>query len=186
MIIGAMALTAGATGPAAAASAAAKTPPPDYGSTVACKYHTNGDLNQSFTAKFRRIVVTPPQMFATSARQTVGWGFVVERGIAANYGADPMTWTVTYSSPIQKRVATTTRAAAFETMRVGVSVPKGDWEKIDVQYKVKLRMFRYSTNGNVRTTRYLMPDYELYVNGQDWDQENACWGEAKQWVDGPF
>jgi hypothetical protein len=46
--------------------------------------------------------------------------------------------------------------------------------------------YRYSANANVRTTRYLMPDYELYVNGQDWDQENACWGEAKQWVDGPF
>ena len=187
MLVTALALAMTTAAPVGAASNAEKTPPPDYGSTVACKYHTNEDLNWSFTAKFRRIVVAPPQMFATSGRQMVGWRFVVERGLALYYGDVPTTWTVTYTSPTEKRFATTTRAAAFETMRVGVTLPKGDWENRDVKYEVKLQMFRYGANGSVRSkTSYLMPDYVLYVNGQDPDSENLCPGEVEQYVDGPF
>jgi hypothetical protein len=186
-LIGALALATTAAAPVAAAANTSKTPPPDYGSTVACKYHTNEDTNWSFKAKFRRIVVTPPQMFATSGRQTVGWRFVVERGISLYYGDEPTTWTVTYTSPTEKRVATTTRAAAFDSMRVGVTVPKGDWDASDVEYQVKLQMFRYGANGSVHSkTSYLMPTYELYVNGEDWDQESLCLGLAEQWFDGPF
>ena len=187
MLIGALALATSAAAPVAAAAHSGKTPPADYGSTVACRYHTNEDTNWSFKAKFRRIVVTPPQMFAKSGRQMVGWRFVVERGISRYFTDVPATWTVTYTSPTEKRVATTTRAAAFETMRVGVSVPKGDWDASDVVYHVTLQMLRYGPNGAVHSkASYLMPTYELLVNGEDWDQENLCWGLAEQWVDGPF
>ena len=187
MLIGALALATSAAAPVAAAAHSGKTPPADYGSTVACRYHTNEDTNGSFKAKVRRIVVTPPQMFAKSGRQMVGWRFVVERGISRYFTDVPATWTVTYTSPTEKRVATTTRAAAFETMRVGVSVPKGDWDASDVVYHVTLQMLRYGPNGAVHSkASYLMPTYELLVNGEDWDQENLCWGLAEQWVDGPF
>ncbi len=171
---------------ASAAPVAAGTPPPDYGSTVRCKYHTNGNTNQSFTAQFRRIAVTPPQVFAKSGRQTVGWQFNVIRLI--DWGGNT-TWTTTYTSRVQKAVATTTRAAAFNAMRVSVTVPDGDWSDFDVHYRVALKMFWYRANGSLQrqVSHEITSSYGYYVNGTWWDNSwNYCPGVVKQWVDGPF
>ena len=186
-LICAATVAVGAAGPAAAASSAGSTPPADYGSSVKCKYHTNENTQWSFTAKFRKIVVAPPQMFATSGTQTVGWRFSVQRGIS-KYADPPTSWTVTYTSPTQKRSATKTRAAAFDSMTVGVVVPTGDWNPAEVQYMVTLQMFRYAANGSVKSkTTYLMPTYNEYVNGEFFDNyDSNCPGVVKQYVDGPF
>jgi hypothetical protein len=160
---------------------------PDHGSTVRCRYHTNADPNWSFTAQFRRIVVTPPRMLSKSGgRQTVGWQFAVSRLI--DEGTSSVS-TTTYTSKIQKAVATTTRAAAFDNMRVGVTVPTGDWSKSQVQYRILVTLFWYRANGSVQSTAsYLISSsYTYYVNGTWWDDSwNYCPGVVKQWVDGPF
>ena len=167
-------------GPASAAAT------PDYGSSVRCKYHTNGNTNQSFTGQFRRIVVTPPEMFAKSGRQTMGWRFAVTRLIDDGSNS---AWITTYTSKVQKAVATTTRAAAFDNMRVGVTVPTGDWSRTDVHYRITLTMFWYRANGTVQSkiSYQVSSSYNYYVNGGWWDDSwDHCPGAVKQWVDGPF
>ena len=182
--LGLMALTPVAV---AAAPTTGTVTPPDRGSTVRCKYHTNADLNWSFTAQLRRIVVTPPRMLSKSGgRQTVGWQFAVSRLI--DQGSSSVS-TTTYTSKVQKAVATTTRVAAFDNMRVGVIVPTGDWSKSQVQYRILVTLFWYRANGTVQSTvSYLISSsYNYYVNGQWWDNSwNYCPGVVKQWADGPF
>ena len=98
----------------------ARTPAPDFGSTVQCNYRTKSP-GPAFTARrFRKFVVTPPQMFALSGQQKVGWRFAVRRTIDEEDFPFPE---VTYQSPIQIANATTINAAAFQTMSVGVAVP---------------------------------------------------------------
>jgi hypothetical protein len=42
--------------------------PRDHGSTVICKYRTDSPTGQAWTALLKRIVVSPPEMFANSGR----------------------------------------------------------------------------------------------------------------------
>lgn len=166
---------AGASGPALAG-----TTPPNYGSTVMCRYHTNSP-GPAFTAKIRKIIVTPPEMFAKSGQQTVGWRYVVQRTI--DEGAYP-SHQVTYKSPIDKASATTAKAANFETMSVGVALPSVDNLR-DVTYQVELKMMWYRANGSVQSTAsYLMPTYSVHVKGDGWhyseDDHDTC--EAVQWA----
>lgn len=159
---------------------------PDHGSTVRCRYHTDSDTNWSFTAQFRRIVVTPPQMFALSGRQRVGWSFSVNRLI--DVGGN-QSWTTTYTSPIQRATATTSRAASFDNMRVGVTVPRGDWSRSSVEYTVTVHRFWYRANGTVQKANSFLisSSYDYYVNGAWWDDSwNYCPGVVRQTVDGPF
>ncbi len=156
----------------AAAPLAAATAAPDYGAVVNCRYHTKADTNWAFTTPLRRIAVSPPQVFATRGQQTVGWRFSVSRLI--NEGDNPE-WTVTYTSAIQKRSATTTRAADFTTKRVGVTLPKNVENRRHITYTVTLDMLWYRANGNVRSeTSYLMPNYFQILNGELWDK--TAWG----------
>jgi hypothetical protein len=148
---------------------AAYTPPTsDYGNTVECRYKTR-DQGPSFDWRLKSLVVTPPVLFANKPHQQVGWRFVVTRSM--NYGGDP--WQVTYTSPIQKRPATPTTAADFDTQRVGVTIPQVE-NVVSVQYHVTLKLYRYRANGTVKSqTSYLMPymiEHDRY--GENW--ETAC------------
>jgi hypothetical protein len=152
----------------AAAPVAASVPPPDSdGAVVKCRYHTKADTNWAFETPLRRIVVTPPEMFAMSSHQTVGWRFVVKRLIAEG---DNPSWTVTYMSPTQKRLATSSQTAEFETMRVDVAVPKDVGDRRNVSYTVALKKIWYRADGGVQSkTSYPMRDYPQYLNGELWD-----------------
>ncbi len=94
-----------------AAPVAAATPPTSaYGNTVECRYRTS-DSGPAYNWWLKKLVVTPPVLYAKKPHQVVGWRFVVTRAIWDD-GQGP--WTVTYTSPIQKRTATPTSAASFD------------------------------------------------------------------------
>jgi hypothetical protein len=151
-----------------AVPAAAATPPTsDYGNTADCRYKAPGN-GPAFDFRLKNIVVTPPVLYGTKATpQTVGWRFIVTRSMNQESGP----WTETYRSPIQKRTATTTTAADFSTMSVGVTVPNVEnvgW----VHYHVTLKLLRYRSDGSLKSkATYLMPYYKWTENGQEgyWD-----------------
>ncbi len=162
-----------AVGPAFGATA-----PPDYGSSVRCRYVTNSP-GPAYEARIRRITVSPPVMFANSGPERVGWRFVVRRTIDALWPDYP-SHHVTYRSPIQTAQATTANAADFETMSVGVVLPTVE-EPRYVSYQVVIRMIRYRADGSVRsTTSYLMPTYTVRIRGNGWAHtepgDSACNG----------
>jgi hypothetical protein len=146
--------------------ALAGTAPPDYGSTVLCKYRTNSP-GPAFTARLKRINVSPPAMLAKSGQQTVGWRFVVRRTIDEVWRDYP-SHHVTYRSPIQKATATTVKAADFDSMGVDVALPT-TVDPRDVYYEVVIRMTWYRPDGSVNSAiSYLMPDYTVRVRGDGW------------------
>jgi len=181
VFVGTLMLALTATGPVVGASTAGKAAPPDHGSVVTCNYRTNSP-GPAFSAKVRRIVVTPPEMFAKSGHQTVGWRFSVRRTIDEG---DVPSHKVTYRSPIQRATATTTKAAAFTTQSFGVALPTNVEDERDVVYQVVIRMFWYRSDASVQSaTSYLMPDYTVHVQGHGWKytegDHNVC--EAVQWA----
>jgi hypothetical protein len=133
-------------------------------------------------ARLRKITVTPPEMFAKSGQQTVGWRFVVRRTI--NEGDYP-SHQVTYTSPIQTRTATTSEAADFDLQRVAVTLSTSVEDQRDVFYQVVLKLYWYRANGSVQSsTTYLMPDYTVRVKGPDWQYTEGGWNvcDAVQWA----
>ena len=151
----------------------------DYGSTVTCNYRTNSP-GPAFTAKVRKIIVSPPEIFAKSGSQTVGWSFSVQRTIDEGIPSHK----VTYRSPTERAKATTSKAAVFPAMSVGVALPTVDSLR-DVSYQVVLRMTWYRVDGRVQSTvSYLMPVYTVHVQGNGWKytegDHDVC--EAVQWA----
>jgi hypothetical protein len=144
--------------------------PPNYGSTVTCRYKTYEGTAFAGQAKVRKIVVSPPRMFAKSGQQTVGWRFIVSR----TYGTEAAK--TTYVSPIETAVASTTVAAAFATMSVAVSLPRVEnlsW----LEYRVTLRLIWYRGNGTVQSKiTYPMPTYTMFYNGDPDRGYASCWG----------
>jgi hypothetical protein len=155
------------------------TPLPDYGAVAKCHYAiTESDKNGWTEAELRRIAVTPPKVFAQSGTQTVGWRFVVRRSLDRENGP----WKVTYRSPIQKGEATTSSAAAFDTMRVGVRLPPVE-ELQFVHYTVVLKMFWYHADGSLESkVGHQMSNLHIIVGGEDdgGDGNNFCPGLAQQ------
>lgn len=153
----------------------------DYGSSVRCKYRTNSP-GPAFTARLKTIVVQPPQIFAKSGHQTVGWRFVVRRTID---GGEYSFHKVTYRSPIRTARATTWRAASFDAMRVDVALPKNYEDLRNAYYQVVLRMLWYRSDGTVKSaTSYLMPQYTVRVKGDGWAYTEAGYDrcDAVQWA----
>src|SRR3954451_16711028 len=107
-------------GPVAAATA----PTSDYGNTVNCRYRAGGS-GPAYDYVLKRLVVTPPVLYAVKGTQTVGWRFVVTR--AEWWGSEP--WKVTYRSPVQKRSATTTTARALPPKVVTGHFPNVETQK---------------------------------------------------------
>lgn len=167
-VVLALVSTAIIAGPVAAA-----TPPTSaYGNTVECRY-TAGGHGPAYDWVLKHLVVTPPKVYAEKSRQTVGWRFVVTR--AEWWGADP--WKVTYRSSIQKRTATTTMAAAFDTKSVDVKLPDVVNTRALV-YQVTLKLYRYRADGSVKSqTSYLMPWMKWIQNGHYYgDYDDVCQG----------
>ena len=161
LILAALATTVG-VGPAVAG-----TVPPDYGSSVTCRYRTNSP-GPAYEAKLRRIVVAPPLMFSRGGQQRVGWRFVVRRTIDA-FWPDYPSHHVTYRSPIQTAKATTADAADFETMDVGVALPTTVEDPFDVHYQVVIKMLWYRPDGRVKSTiSHLMTEYSVRIKGKGW------------------
>jgi hypothetical protein len=155
----------------------ATTPPPEYGSTLQCRYHGAGP-GPAYNFRLKKFVVSPPEMKANSGTQRVGWRFVVTRSL--NNGDAP--WKTTYRSLIQKASATTTEAAEFTTRSVEVALPHVD-NLSDVVYQVTLKMFWYRHDGSVQTqTSFLMTNPVVLLNGQDGgdgDGTDACLGSIR-------
>jgi hypothetical protein len=138
--------------------------PPDSGSKVTCNYRTKSP-GPAFTAKLRTIVVKPPEVFAKSGTQTVGWRFSVRRTIDEG---DYPTHEVTYVSPTQKAEATTSTAAAFTTKSVSVGLPTVE-DLRDVYYEIVIKMTWYRADGSVKSaTSFLMSTYWAHVQGDGW------------------
>jgi hypothetical protein len=167
MAVASMAIAAG---PAAAAAATAPTS--DYGNTVECRYKADGP-GPAYDWVLKRLVVTPPVVYAQKATQTVGWRYVVTR--AEWWGDSP--WKVTYRSPTQKRSATTTVAAAFDSKAVDVRLPDVVNQRALV-YHVTLTLYWYRADGSIKTqTSYLMPWMKWVQNGHYYgDYDDVCQG----------
>src|SRR3954468_15203005 len=166
-VVLALAASAFVAGPAAAATPA--PPASNYNNTVECRYRADG-TGPAFDWRLKKLAVTAPVLYAKKSHQKVGWRFVVTRSM--NSSAGP--WDVTYRSPVQKASATTTQAANFGTMSVGVQIPKVD-NVVSVWYHVTLKLYWYRTDGSVASrTSYLMPYLEFWQNGEyqhDWAHE---------------
>ena len=119
--------------------------------------------------------MTAPKLYANSGTQQVGWRYFVTRTM--NWGGGPCK--VTYTSPLQKAAATTSKAAPFTSQSVDVQLPNiGDTPYQSVTYVVTLKLFRYNADGSVQSkTNYQMPYMKEIFNGHyygDWD--NKCQG----------
>lgn len=173
--LAALALVLAAT--SLAAGPVGASPAPYYGVVVNCRYHATSMGPYGWaTARLKRFVVTPPEMFANSGQQQVGWLFLVQRSLNRQNGP----WETTYTSPIQKRVATTTQAAPFEPMSVGVTIPTVE-NRDDIWYHVTVKMFRYRPDGSLKSkVSFLMPFMEWVVDGQWSDTEDWCPAIARQ------
>ena len=124
---------------------AATATPADYGSTARCRYEITAAGQFGWTeADLTRIRLTPPEMYAQSGTQAVGWGFLVRRSLHNDSGP----WRVIRRSRIQMGTATTTSPAAFTSMRMGITIPAID-EPEFVRYYVVLKMFWFDGDGNV-------------------------------------
>ncbi len=136
---------------------------PDHGGTVTCKYRTTGPVTNGWTAYIKRLIVSPPQLFANSGPQTVGWRFTVRRTIYDGTTSHA----VTYRSRIQTAKATTTTAAGFDTMSVPVTLP-ANHEDMEIYYEVAIRTFRYRADGSLKSSSsYLATDYIVRVKGSN-------------------
>ncbi len=146
----------------------------NYGSTVTCRYQlTEGDQ------LLNKLVVTPPTIFAKHGTQQVGWQFVVRRSLDRSFR-----YMVTYRSHIQKRQASTSTPADFDTMRVGVHVPTDveDQPLKDVWYKVTLKIFWYASDGSIGSTASSkFTDYSTLVAGEEGTSDLYCAGLARQY-----
>lgn len=138
------------------------TPAPDYGTTARCRYEITAAGQFGWTeADLRRVRLTPPEMYAQSGTQAVGWGFLVRRSMNRDNGP----WRVVGRSRIQMGSATTTTAAAFSLMRVGVTIPAID-EPEFVHYRVVLKMFWFNGDGSIASkVSHPMPHIEINVDG---------------------
>ena len=137
----------------------------NYGSTVTCRYQVT----------LKKLVVTPPTMYGKNGTQLVGWRFIVKRSLDG--------WNTpfveTYRSPIQKRQATTSTPADFDTMRVGVNVPTSVDDQADVWYRVTLKIFRFAPDGSVASSASSkFTDYTTLVAGEYGDSDLYCAGLA--------
>jgi hypothetical protein len=158
---------------------AATAAPADYGSTARCRYDVTASGPFGWTeADLRRIRVTPPEMYAQSGTQTVGWGFIVRRSMHRENGP----WRVVRRSRIQMGTATTSSAADFSPMRTGITIPAID-EPDFVYYYVVLKMFWFDGDGNVTSKiSYPMPHITLRVQGNDELGGDYCPGRLLQSV----
>ncbi|HUR16567.1 MAG TPA: hypothetical protein VMZ33_04735 [Candidatus Limnocylindrales bacterium] len=169
-----IALAAAALPMAAGSVAAGGAQPPDHGAGVRCKYTTDADTNWAFRTPLRRIAVLPPEIYARTARQTVGWRFLVNRLI--DEGENPQ-WQVTYPSSLQRGSATSTQPANFDTLRVGVTVPRNVEDRRNVTYTVTLKMYWFRADGSVASkASILLDDYTQYLNGENWGGDDHCPG----------
>lgn len=168
----ALAVVAAATAALAAPVSAATPPTSDYGNTVQCRYTADGP-GPAYDWVLKRLVVTPPVLYAQKGTQTVGWRFVVTR--AEWWGTDP--YKVTYRSPVQKRTATTTVAAAFDAKTVDVQLPNVENTRA-LYYHVTLKLYWYRADGSIKTqTSYLMPWMKWIENGHYYgDYDDVCQG----------
>jgi hypothetical protein len=132
----ALALAAGVlvSGPTLAAQA------PWSSSSASCDYVT--DSSGERVLNF--ITVSPPDLYADSGTQQVGWGFVVRR--STNWDVGP--WKVTFRSHIQKADATVNQPGAFSAKGVLVHVPNVE-DKSAIRYHVTLKMLWYASDGTV-------------------------------------
>lgn len=157
------------------------TPLPDYGSTANCKYKITESGKYGWTeALLKKLAVKPPTIYAKHGTQRVGWQFIVQRSLDRERGP----WTVTYRSHIQKANATTSSAAAFQTMRVEVSVPAVEYPE-DVYYTVALKLFWYKADGSIQSkVDHPMSTLHVIVGHQD-DRgtDDICQGLARQYFD---
>lgn len=131
---------------------AAAATPADYGSTARCRYEITAAGQFGWTeADLVRVRLTPPEMFAQSGTQAVGWGFIVRRSI------DGGPWRVVRRTRIQMSTATTSTPATFSPLRTGITIPAID-EPEFVHYNVVLKMFWFNGDGSVASkVSYPMP-----------------------------
>jgi hypothetical protein len=113
-----------------------------------CEYYNRThEGTELYAGLLTYLHVRPPKMFARwPGIQDVGWHFVVQRTRLDD--AVP-TWKKTYTSPLLTSTATTTQAAQFSYVRVGVSVPRdGRWGVVQYAYRVQVEMHWYGMHGS--------------------------------------
>jgi hypothetical protein len=165
----------------AASPVSASPAPNNYGSTVTCRYRVTEEGTNGWTeALLRKLVVTPPTIYAKNGPQLVGWRFIVKRSL--DRWNTP--WVVTYRSPIQKRQATTSTPADFARMRIGVTVPTNVEDQQHVWYRLTLKIFRYAADGSVASNASSrFTDYTVHVAGEAGASDLYCEGLARQYFD---
>jgi hypothetical protein len=130
----ALAAAAIVSGPTLAAQA------PWYPSSADCEYVT--DSSGERVLNF--IIVAPPDLYAESGTQQVGWQYIVRR--STNWDVGP--WKVTFRSHVQKAYATKDQHGYFSNRGVLVHLPSVD-DKSSIRYRISLKMFWYASDGTV-------------------------------------
>jgi hypothetical protein len=164
---------------------AAAAPIEDYGSTFSCRYRTIAGVSPS-AFDLKRIVVTPPTMFADEDAQTLGWRLIVRR-IRHRYEDD--SHKVTYwRSKIRTAVAYQGQAADFSRI-VYLPPDLSKTSRWDHDYfTASLRLIWYAPDGSIE--RSLIHEFwsvYTYHDGRlvfhTWDPN--CSGFWQEHADGP-
>jgi hypothetical protein len=165
---------------------AAAAPLEDYGATYSCRYRT---IEGTFPAlgDLRRIVVTPPILFADEYEQTVGWRLIVRRYLD-DYDTDETKLTY-WRSNIRKAVGYP--GEQVELPRIiyyPPNVPAGTrWDQSS--FIASMRLIWYAEDGTVqRSVLHEFRSVYTYVDGELWwhTWDSSC-SQPRQleFVDGP-
>jgi len=180
VVLSALTVTVGVA-PAVAA------PLQDYGATYSCRYRTIEGSSPAM-GDLRRIVVTPPIMFADEYEQTLGWRLVVRRYLR-DFATDE-TKVTTWRSNLRTVVGYPGEQAVLP--RIVYAPPAlPSPSRWDHSYFIaSMRLIWYAQDGTVqRTVLHEFRSAYTYVDGDLWwhTWDPAC-SQPRQleFVDGPF
>jgi hypothetical protein len=106
---------------------------------VTCNYKSN-HTSGYWSGHLQRLVVVPPNVYASHATQLVGWRYEVFRR------TNSVNWAATYGSAYWNASATTSTKASFTNESVSVNVPSNSMTHT-YYYKVEILMFWYKADG---------------------------------------
>jgi hypothetical protein len=166
---------------------AAAAPLQDYGATYSCRYRTIEGTSPAM-GDLRRIVVTPPIMFADEYEQTLGWRLIVRRYLR-DFETDE-TKVTNWKSNLKTVVGYQGEQAVLP--RIVYAPPDlpapSRWDHS--YFIATMRLMWYAQDGSVqRTILHEFRSSYTYVDGELWwhTWDPSC-SEPRQleFVDGPF
>lgn len=139
-----------------------------------CVYEVTFEDQGARWVRLAKVAVYPPRIRAISAKQKVGWRFIVLRS------QDQGPWGATYRSPIQKATAYSDAKAKFSPMGIKVIVPPPSTQFSNRHlYRVVVKMFWFRADGSQQgSAKHLVDFYREKDNGEvsPSSEDGACRG----------